>query len=275
MIEIQIETSTACSAKCHFCPHSTLKRPPAVMPMVLYKKLIDEVATIPLIRQIKLVGLNEPFLDPYFIERIRYAKEQCPVADIVCYTNGFHVTAEKFEQAKAAGLHAIIFSLNATNAEQHERAMGIKGWYEKTCENIKYAIENLGDVNVEVHAVINGDQFTLEDSLRFYQIWGHAALGGFGNCVREANWAGENRDVKPDVTDRSIGCWRAETNIYVMCDGTVTPCCFDPTGKMAFGNLNNQSLKEIYSLEKYVQFREDHFYDRADLYDICKGCNRI
>ena len=44
---------------------------------------------------------------------------------------------------------------------------------------------------------------------------------------------------------------------------------------MTFGNVNDQSISEIYNSEAYVKFREDHANDRADLYDICKVCTRI
>jgi len=277
MIELQIETSTACSARCHFCPHPDIvgNSKKEVMSMEDFRSLIDQVAEIPQITDIKVVGLNEPMLDPHFVERIKYACEKLPGRSIYTFTNGFGLTPAKFDSLKAAGMSCIIFSLNAINQEQHQKIMGMVGKFDNICSNIEYAIANKGDMKIEVHSVVNKDMFTTEDALAFYQRWGHVALGGHGNCISEANWAGLNRDVKEWNSKPNEACFRALSNIYVMCDGTVTPCCYDPTGVLAFGSLKEQTLREIYNSERYVQFRWDHFQNEADKYDHCKGCNRI
>jgi radical SAM protein with 4Fe4S-binding SPASM domain len=45
-------------------------------------------------------------------------------------------------------------------------------------------------------------------------------------------------------------------NISVICDGTVPHCCMDSTGKYGFGNVNEQSLLEIYNSPKFRVMRE-------------------
>ncbi len=274
MLEIQIETSSTCIAACHFCPYKKLKRAGKLMPIGLYRKIVDELVDIPFITRAKLVGLNEPLLDPYLIERLEYTKERRPDITTEVFTNAVLLTQDKFEALKGT-LDSLIISLNANSAEQHQKIMGLIGKYDTVVENTKYAIANQGGMHIEIHAVINKDMFTIDDAIAFYQIWGHVALGGFGNCIKESNWAGENRTVKEMTCENKEGCFRAMTNIYVQFNGIVSSCCFDPTGKMPWGDLNVQTLKEIYSNPEYVKFREDHYNDRADQYAICLGCARI
>jgi len=48
----------------------------------------------------------------------------------------------------------------------------------------------------------------------------------------------------------------------------------DAFGKIVFGNLAKQSLREVYGSEKYVAFRQAHFEDKALSVPQCTGCTR-
>jgi len=270
-IEIQIETITTCNAKCHFCiyPEHEDIRGGKVMSMELWKKIMDEVGEIPLIFALKPIGLGEPLLDMRLEERLEYARDK--VKFIYIFTNGFLLKPERSKSLKAAGLNTVIVSLNAVNQEQHTKVMGVRGLYEKVCENIESARD--AGLDVEVHAVWNGDQFTNEDAMEFHRRWGTVSTGGCGLIVREGNWAGDTRKVREWKPNEH--CFRATTQINVLWDGRVSTCCTDLLGKMVFGDLSKQTIKEVYNSEKYTTFREDHYYDRADKYAICAGCTRI
>lgn len=53
---------------------------------------------------------------------------------------------------------------------------------------------------------------------------------------------------KNSTTGRCLG---AVTQIAVLSDGTVVPCCLDCNGEIAFGNLHEQSLQQILNSERY------------------------
>lgn len=241
--------------------------------MDLYHKILDEAAGIDLITQICITGLGEPTLDRMLVERVAYARKTKPTAFIDVFTNGVYMTPEKFEALKAAGITSVQFSLNAVNQEQHEQIMGLKGKFDTVCANIEYAIAHRGLTNVEVRAVISGDSFTRGDGWDFYDRWGVRGQGGHGMLINEGNWAGDNRTIRN--FDPKEACYRALSQIYIMYDGKVTTCCFDPTGNQVFGDLNRQTLREVYSSPDYVRFREAHDQGRAEDYAICKGCTRI
>jgi radical SAM protein with 4Fe4S-binding SPASM domain len=113
----------------------------------------------------------------------------------------------------------------------------------------------------------------MEDVETFLRRWGDIRMDGYGLCVVEGNWTSDTRTVRE--IRPSEACPRALSQIYVTYDGKATTCCFDPTGKQTFGNLNEQTIREVYNGVDYVTFREDHANNRADKYDICKGCTRI
>jgi MoaA/NifB/PqqE/SkfB family radical SAM enzyme len=272
-VKLQLETTSTCNARCHFCVYPEAERWGGLMTMGLYRKIIDDAAEIPGITDLQLTGLGEPMLDPHVEDRVWYARRKMPRAPIGLFTNGVHLTPERFDALKEAGLTTAVFSLNAANAVQHEEIMGLKGKFDQVCENIDYAIENRDNVHVEVRAVSNGLEFGYGDMLAFYFRWGQRDKGGYGQCILEGNWTGDKRTLrsfKPNET-----CGRALGQIYVLFDGKVTTCCFDPTGKQVFGDLSRQTIREVYNAEKYLKFREDHDGNRADRYDICKDCTRI
>jgi len=141
------------------------------------------------------------------------------------------------------------------------------------CQNIDYAIANHRGVRIEVRAVMSEPWWTHHDVDDFFSRWGEARGTGHGLLVHEGNWAGSLSTQRKFMPNEH--CPRSTEAIYVLYDGTVSACCFDPTAKMNFGNLTHQSLREVYASEKYVQFRKDHINDMADRYELCSTCTRI
>ncbi len=271
-IQLQLENTSVCNAKCVFCPYPATERPKGNMQMALHRRLVDESIDIIDITEICITGLGEPTLDPHLIERVSYARKNRNVI-IGVYTNGFYMTLDMFKRLKKAGLGYLVFSLNATTAEQHARQMGVKDKFETVCRNINDAIRNRGEVTIKVRGVVEKDTWTAKDTAEFYLRWGHVDEGGHGQLILEGNWAGDNRTSR--VLDPGKCCARALTQIYVTWDGWVTPCCFMPTPEVNFGDLKRGSIREAYNSPEYLAFREAHFKDKADDFEFCRRCSRI
>ncbi len=278
-LSFNIETSTSCNASCHFCPYITTAkvRSGKSMDRDLFHKIIDEIATIPVASGINLMGLNEPLLDRRLEEFVFYVRTQAHHVSTCIYTNGLLLNETRYQQLKNAGLDSIVFSLNAVTPEQHEKIMGMRGKFDIVCQNIDYALQ-FGYPRVSVHAVFTGDTFTEPDRDAFYSRWGDERAGGHGLVIREANWAGQV-DISSlgttGITFANECCSRALSQIYITYDGIVTTCCLDPFGRQVFGDLKTQTIREVYNADTYLQFRTDHASDRADRYEICKGCTRV
>lgn len=272
-VQLQLENTSTCNAKCGFCVYPAAERWGGLMSMNLYRKILDEASGIEAIDQICITGLGEPLLDKHLEDRVRYARARKPKAPIDFFTNGVYLTPARFEALRDAGLSSVQVSLNAVNQVQHEKAMGLRGKFDIICSNIDYAIANRKKCGVEVRAVYSEDQWTMDDVSDFYMRWGHRDHGGHGMLIIEGNWAGDNRTVRS--FDPKESCFRALGQIYVTFDGKVTTCCFDPTGKHVWGDLSKQTLREVYAAPAYLAFRQAHNDNQADTYAICKGCTRI
>ena len=289
-IQLQLEgTGGLCNAACNFCPltdRSYYKngRGVGTMSMDLYRKLIDEAATIPEIREICITGLSETLLDKHLVERIAYARKVLgPEMLIDFYTNGLALTPAKYQECLDAGIGCVTISLNAVTPEQHDNVMhmGLKA-YDRICANIDAAIATPGRTAIEVKAVVDGEHFTREHSKQFYSRWGHRSIGGFGQVIIASNWAGQMPTV--GEFDNNLCCPRAISQIYVLFDGIATACCLDPLGLIAreitghpdgFGNLNTSTIREVYNSPKYVEFRETHDKNQASKIRACSVCTRV
>lgn len=283
MIQLHLATINTCNASCHFCtyasPENTL--PKGVMSMDLYRRIIDDAASIPQIDSVAFSALGEPSLDRFLVERVAYARKMRPDwTPFEVYTNGTNMTPAKFDALRDAGVDSVTFSVNAVNPKQHEEIMGLKGMFGKVVANARYATENhQGKVDVLVKAVRDDKHFTMEDQVRFYLTWGMRLrpdlMPGHGQVVWMCNWAGEIPLVDGRVIEPNSSCGRALQQLSVLWDGKVTMCCFDPLNTFPLGDLSKQTIREVYNSEKYVTFREDHDNNQAAKYELCAKCTRV
>lgn len=278
-IQLHVSTSGYCNAKCSFCIYNSEENkllPKGFMRWELYEKIIREAATIPQIDNIAFSGLSEPLTDKLLEKRIALAKELRPDWFVETYTNGTLLDAGRFESLKAAGIDCVSISVNAVTQEQHFKIMGLRDQYLTVLQNAQYAKAHKGSVRLLVKAVVNGDTFTSDHSGMFLGLWGKIDEGdGVGALVWEANWAGGTRLIEAREPDYNSTCGRALGQISIHWDGRVGLCCFDPLVKYPFGDLNTQTIREIYNSPKYVEFRGWHDEQVAAKHPLCAKCTRI
>ena len=72
---MQIEIVHGCNLRCRMCPISVLPNKIKVMPMVMYKSIIDQMEPyVDSLKLLDLFGIGEPLLDKDLCEKIEYAK---------------------------------------------------------------------------------------------------------------------------------------------------------------------------------------------------------
>jgi radical SAM protein with 4Fe4S-binding SPASM domain len=271
-LEVQVEVSAACNAKCVFCPYPSpvnAHRRGKFMEPALFRKIADEVETIDLVGQMSFNGLGEPLLDPDIYDKIAYMHAKRPYIRLLLHTNGVYLTDP--QRLHDTGLTNLVVSVNAVNAEQHERLMKLKGKYELVCDNLRRARSLPGWI-VSARACYSGDNFTKDDVKKFTDQWGERyAIDTI--FATETNWIDQNRTIQRTEWGDE-GCFRALSQIYINYNGDVGMCCMDAFIKKNFGSVRRQTIREIYNSDKYVQFRLAHAENRALSVPECTGCTR-
>lgn len=281
-MQLQIETTSVCNADCVFCPYTKMNETPGsrlkrLMPMDLYKKIIDEAATISRVTHLTITGLGETLLDRHLEERIAYAKDKFrPGTMIDVYTNGSYLTLERGLRLVDAGVEVIYVSLNAVTAEKRKAVMRIDD-FDKVVANTHALIDELkardSKTRVVVKAVVSKDLMEAGDTDLFLKEWGGPwDRGGNAYLHQEGNWAGVQWDMRVKMNKP---CGRALDEFMVLSDGRVSACCFDGFGTKILGDLNTQSMREVYAGSVALEFRQLHNDGRRQEIPICFNCTGI
>ena len=82
-------------------------------------------------------------------------------------------------------------------------------------------------------------------------------------------WDTYNNDVHLDINDPCEQLW---DRMYVWFDGKVNPCDADYKSKLSFGNLKDNSIKNVWNNKQIELLRESHICGSRSNYDPCNKC---
>jgi len=275
-VQIQCEVTTNCNYSCVFCVHPQLERRIETMAMPLYRKIVDEAATIPVVEKLTLTGLGETLLDRFLVERVFYARSVLPPGvTIDLYTAGGLLRPKMTDALIAAGLNVLYISLNAATREKRAEIMGVDD-FDQVVEHAKYALAASQGTRCRVIVKGIADKGLMEvgEHEEFQQMWGGDwERGGASYLHLVGNWGG--RLPIPMLAKPTRACGRALGQVMILVDGRVSACCFDGHGEKILGDLKHQTLREMYSSDVAVAFRLAHAEGRRQEIPLCAGCTSI
>lgn len=275
-LQLQLEVCNVCNADCVFCSYSKMERPKGTMPMDLYRRIIDDAATVPQIDHLTLTGLGETLLDRHLLQRLTYARRVLPKGIAIdLYTNGTFLKPKMTDDLIAAGLTTLYVSLNATHADQRRDVMRLDDWPEVE-GYVQYALEATKGTGTRliVKGIASKDLMEVGDHEAFLDRWGGDwQKGGAVYLHLEGNWAGA-MGAKMRTKPKSA-CHRAFGQIMVLWDGRVSLCCFDGFGEVILGDLRTQTIREIYNGDQALGIRTAHHEGRRGDLFLCGTCTAI
>lgn len=267
---ISIETINTCNAKCLMCPYEKMTRKKELMPINLFKKIVDDCVN----EDIKIFNLsfyNEPFLDPFIFERVAYVKSKGARAQF--FSNASVMDEEKANQALESGLDRINFSVDGARKETYETIrQGLN--YEKMVENILYLVNRKKFLNLKypkITVVFVKQNFNESDVSEFKSFWEDKV-----DCVvfsTDDNRNETSRSFAADIKKNTpFPCRKLWGEIIIMSNGQAPLCCMDSDGKMVIGDFNTQTLKEVWKGNIFERVRGLHLDFKADQVPLCKKC---
>jgi hypothetical protein len=269
--EISIETFAKCNAACVFCPYPTLERQGTKMPDELIDRIIEELKDHPLPFIIAPFKVNEPFLDKRLIPLCRKIEAELPRAHIRLFSNGSALTDRHI--AEVATLQRVIhlwISLNEHEAQAYRETMALD--FDRTAQNL----DRLHDAveagafphPVVVSKVMGGLRPTPRDlEFKEYVAGRWPLFQSF--LIKRDSWLGYVEPNDRPVPDEPCGRW---FELNIMATGKVALCCMDGAGEHAIGDLNTQSLFEVYNGTAYRRQRQ-RMLSRKEAGGACATCN--
>lgn len=261
-----IEPYNLCNLSCVMCPYPDMTREKEQMSMDLFKKIIDD-AVVNNFKSLSLSLYNEPYLDSLFFERIKYAKTKGLYVFIA--TNGFSLTEERIEKTLESGLDCVTFSIDSLDKERYE-SIRVNATLEKTIKNVKKLIEYRNKKKsttplITMSAVEQGDDPSLDHMSEILE-----GLDLYAVSKLDNRRSGESNYKRFGLR---YPCWWIWNQFVVYSNGKVALCCMDYDDNFQLGDLNHQTIKEVWNLEKFTKLRNFHLDRQFDGIAMCKDCD--
>ena len=261
---VQIESTNICNAKCVFCPRDEMHRRQGVMSRELFRKIVDECAALG-ITHVRMHNYGEAFLDRYLTEKVRYAKEK-GIREVGMISNGSLITDKVARGMIEAGLDAINISIDAGGKDVFEQTrVGLN--YDKVIANVERLVRIRGELGRKRPKLILSfvRQNNSADEHAFIEHW--RKIADKIHVTELHNWAG-TLTLESNV---NYPCYRPWLTFTVLWDGRVSLCCADFDGKIILGDLNTQTIREIWNAEPYRAARRQHLESGGP--DVCRACD--
>ncbi|MBW8713927.1 MAG: radical SAM protein [Acidobacteria bacterium] len=261
---VQIESTNICNAKCVFCPRDEMQRRQGIMTVELFRKIVDECADLG-ITHIRMHNYGEAFMDRKLVEKVRYAKQK-GIREVGMISNGSLITEPVARGMIDAGLDAINISVDASGKEVFEATrIGLK--YDKVIANIERLLRLRTESGKRRPKLILSfvRQNNSADEAAFIEHW--RSIADKIHVTDLHNWAG-TLNTESDV---NYPCYRPWLTFTVLWDGRVSLCCADFDGKTILGNLNTQTIAEVWNAEPYRNVRREHLESGGP--EVCRACD--
>ena len=252
---LQLETTNHCNAHCTFCPHHQFKEK-GFMTDSLYGKILTEAQSLPYLEKVIPMLTGEPFLDKQFVWRLAVLREMLPKVEIEVYTNGSLLTRELVKELRQIPNVTYSVSVNGLQAETRKRLMGLDDF-----QQVKEGLRAMEEAGIQYRPTMVFSPQDEGECAAFHE------AGGV--VIQYQSWAGSQYDYKRTVSTR---CERALYEMTVRYNGDVVLCCFDPFGKVTFGNLNTEGIEGIWESEKHQNYQRLHARGRGEELQLCGQC---
>lgn len=255
---LQVETTNICNAHCVFCPHDRFEKSQlGIMSDELYRKIVEDAAQYNLISFIPMLT-GEPFCDPDIIERIRLARELMPSTFIRLFTNGSLMKREHINELSRIKGFQVNISINGHNQERRLELMGLNDF-----DHVKNIISRMIELNMDFNLTsVWHPVYSVEQINEFIKL-------PRSNMMRFQSFAGK---IYPYRRLSPTRCSRITEYMTVLWTGQVNLCCFDPFGEVNFGDLNHQTIEEVWNSREHIEYLEAHEQYKGQEMPLCRNC---
>ena len=240
---ISVEVDTHCNVRCTMCPISTGKvKNQGRVSLETIENICRKAKGWT--DKISLAVMGEPLLHPLLPEMVALVKRHGYKA--LVWTNGVLMNRRRAEALLRVGVDKVVFSFEIIDKDLHE-AVRVGASYDKVRANLDAFLE-LRDAlspatEVSIWNIIPdlGHPLTVPESLA-------AAYPGVEFFVSYAmDWHGEvDVGAVPERLGAPAPCNQIQHYLSVAWDGKVIACCNDFNHEYVLGDINTDSMEDIW-----------------------------
>jgi radical SAM protein with 4Fe4S-binding SPASM domain len=257
------------------CPRMYMKGSRGFMSMSIFKKVIDEIS---IHKNITLVPFfrGEPLLHPDFTEMMTYSKIN-RISPIQLTTNATMLTEDIARTLIDIELDFISFSVDSVDNDMYNKIRKgsdlqevIKN-IEMFCDLKKKRCRSKPEIQVSVVKTENTVD-RLDDFITFWQervdrvrvYEEHSKDGIYGSLSEDRNF---NNTLKRQP------CLKPFNDFVIYWDGSVALCNHDWDRIDTIGNVNHDTIEDIWNNKMYRTIRKAHIHDHNLLEELCRKCD--
>jgi radical SAM protein with 4Fe4S-binding SPASM domain len=284
---IYVDPCNLCNIKCNFCFHSlddTVLRQkgfrPGTMTFDLFGTLADNLKAFPeRVKSLKFGGLGEPLLNRRLPDMIAYAKKQNVAEKIVLVTNGTLLAPGLNLKLIEAGLDDLLISVEGVSAQKFYETTATMIDYDRFLSGIRHFYEHKG--NCRVYAKLAHTGLDDRGEAGFHDTFDGICDTAYVEYLTKIYQGVDYSDIVEDPSVNQMGervtkmldvCFLPFNNLNINVFGNVSPCIFDYKENIVFGNINQESLVDIWNGKKINEFRLMHLKRERSRHEDCSIC---
>jgi len=264
----KLNITNICNLSCSTCPYSKITYPQGYMSEKLFDKILDR--DLEENSYIELFNFGEPFLHPK-IGLFTQLLDQKNIHTLIS-TNG-NVGHEKVEEVLGNTNIRLLVAIDSLRQEIYEKVRK-KGDVEKVFKFIDLC-EEYRQFDEQVKLLVVSTPFNQE----YFDEVVEEYVDSFPVIKRPADTFGgevSNEVSTHTVMDKPVErvpCVFPFINCCVEWDGSVSACCFDYNLELRYGNLKKNSLKELWNMRPWKEFRQAMLKGDLEKYPRCQKCD--
>jgi radical SAM protein with 4Fe4S-binding SPASM domain len=273
---LKIELTNYCNLACPMCPHPAMQRAVGHMRPELFSRIIDQA--VPELEFAYLHHLGESLFHPHLGELIRYGKARGVALGLS--TNATFLDERRARVVIESGLDFLVISLDAVSPDAYARmrpAARRPAPLDATVENVRRFFQIKRETASQLDAVVQliATAANRGEEARFAASW--SELGVPVMIKEPRDWAGQlergTLGIRPKAVVHSP-CKMPWTELTILWDGAVVPCANHVERVNVLGDLERQSLDEVWNGTALRALRTAHLRGALDDVPVCADCPR-
>jgi radical SAM protein with 4Fe4S-binding SPASM domain len=291
-LALYVEPTNVCNFRCVLCPESFPDYQEQAgyygrMPLELFQKVVRDLQELGGVRSLKLYFEGEPLLNPDLHLMIKMAKDGGAADRVEVTSNGSMLTERRAIELIEAGLDYLQVSIYSVDETAHAEITGTKvspSLIRENMQRVKRIRDERGATTPFIYAKLMHD--STEGEARFREVYSGVA-DEIGVQYRH-NWNGMvgiemlTRSYTPNAAGASNefkfkkdACPFPFYLMAVKANGQVSACCVDWNGGVNIGDLNRETLSEIWNGEKLRTLQRLHVSGKRNQVPACANCDAL
>jgi len=247
---IEIETINRCNNECAFCPVNKHQDPRELARMSdeLIEKIAGELGEREYHGLLALFSNNEPLVDKRIVDICRLFRNKAPHAYIYISTNGILLTPDIYTRLFDAGLDQMLIN---NYEDSLELTPSIKAMAQ--------FMDSAGDSRITGYVKKTKIVMRKKNEV----------------LSNRAGYA-PNKDKNSDSSFKryaGVSCTLPFIQVVIRPTGQVSLCCQDALGKVTLGDVNNQSIWQIWNSDEFNDIRNRLGKNGRKTVPLCSSCD--